>query len=429
MMRFAACGALGAAMLLGVAAPSVAATCGKGPAGFDRWLQGFKQEAAAQGISPAVISAALDGVTYDPAVIAKDRGQSVFAQNFLQFSGRMVNNNRLAIGRSLLKKYAGTFGKIERSYGVPGPVLVGFWGLETDFGKVMGNMDTLRSLATLAYDCRRPDEFREQLMNALRVIQRGDLRPQDMRGPWAGEVGQFQFVPKVYFEYAVDLDGDGKRDMVRSTADALASAANYLDGLGWKARQPWLEEVRVPAQMDWSQAELTIKKPRAYWAQSGVTYPNGKALPADNVPTALLLPMGRNGPAFLAYPNFDVYLQWNQSLVYSTSAAYYATRLAGAPAMSRGNGPIEVLKSGTGQTAATAACQTRLRCRQDRRRYRRGHARSGAADADQIWSARRFLSDASAARVAKPRLAAPEQGQACAVGTTGAKKLWSSARS
>jgi lytic murein transglycosylase len=343
MMRFAARGALGTAMLLGVAAPSVAATCGKGPAGFDRWLQGFKQEAAAQGISPAVISAALDGVTYDPAVIAKDRGQSVFTQNFLQFSGRMVNNNRLAIGRSLLKKYADTFGKIERSYGVPGPVLVGFWGLETDFGKVMGNMDTLRSLATLAYDCRRPDEFREQLMNALRVIQRGDLRPQDMRGPWAGEVGQFQFVPKVYFEYAVDLDGDGKRDMVRSTPDALASAANYLDGLGWKARQPWLEEVRVPAQMDWSQAELTIKKPRAYWVQSGVTYPSGKALPADNVPTALLLPMGRNGPAFLAYPNFDVYLQWNQSLVYSTSAAYYATRLAGAPAMSRGNAPIEVL--------------------------------------------------------------------------------------
>jgi lytic murein transglycosylase len=276
-------------------------------------------------------------------VIAKDRGQSVFTQNFLQFSGRMVNNNRLAIGRSLLKKYAATFGKIERSYGVPGPVLVGFWGLETDFGKVMGNMDTLRALATLAYDCRRPDEFRDQLMNALRVIQRGDLRPQDMRGPWAGEVGQFQFVPKVYFEYAVDLDGDGKRDMVRSTPDALASAANYLDGLGWKARQPWLEEVRVPAQMDWSQAELTIKKPRTYWAQSGVTYPSGKALPADNMPTALLLPMGRNGPAFLAYPNFDVYLQWNQSLVYSTSAAYYATRLAGAPPMSKGNGPIEVL--------------------------------------------------------------------------------------
>jgi lytic murein transglycosylase len=314
-----------------------------GPEGFPKWLQGFKQQAVAQGISPTVASAALDGLSYDPSTIAKDRGQSVFAQTFLQFSDRMVNNNRLQIGKSLLAKNADTFAKIQQKFGVPGPVLVGFWGLETDFGKVMGNMETLRSLATLAYDCRRPAEFQEQLMDALKVIQRGDLVPAQMRGPWAGEVGQFQFVPKVYFEYAVDFDGNGKRDLITSTPDALASAANYLDGLGWKPGQPWLEEVRVPEQMDWAQADVTIKKPRAFWAKQGVTYPGGKALPADNMPSALVLPMGRNGPAFLAYPNFDVYLQWNQSLVYSTSAAYYATRLAGAPAMSRGNGPLEPL--------------------------------------------------------------------------------------
>lgn len=284
---------------------------------------------------------ALDGLSYDPAVIAKDRGQSVFAQTFLQFSDRMVSGNRLQVGSALLKKNAGTFAQIQQKYGVPGPVLVGFWGLETDFGKVMGNMDTLRSLVTLAYDCRRPDEFQAQLMDALRVIQRGDLSPPEMRGPWAGEVGQFQFVPSVYYKYAVDFDGSGKRDLIHNTPDALASAANYLDGLGWKPGQPWLEEVRVPETMDWSQADVTIKKPRAFWAKSGVTYPSGKAVPADNTPTALLLPMGRNGPAFLAYPNFDVYLQWNQSLVYSTTAGYYATRLAGAPVLSRGNAPIE----------------------------------------------------------------------------------------
>jgi lytic murein transglycosylase len=332
---------LGAALTALFAPPAFAANCGKTAAGFEQWLQSFKQQAAAQGISQPVIAQALDGVSYDPAVIAKDRGQSVFAQSFLQFSDRMVNGNRLQIGSSLLKKNADTFARVQQKYGVPGPVLVGFWGLETDFGKVMGNMDTLRSLATLAFDCRRPDEFQAQLLDALRVIQRGDLTPTEMRGPWAGEVGQFQFVPKVYFQYAVDFDGSGRRDLISSTPDALASAANYLNGLGWKPGQPWLEEVRVPADMDWSQAELTIKKPRAYWAKAGVTYPGGKALPADNVPTALLLPMGRNGPAFLAYPNFDVYLQWNQSLVYSTSAAYYATRLAGAPAMSRGNAPLE----------------------------------------------------------------------------------------
>jgi lytic murein transglycosylase len=322
--------------------PNAFAAC-QSPAAFGGWLQSFKKEAVAQGISPGVVSGALDGLTYDPSVIAKDRGQGVFAQSFLQFSGRMVSGNRLSVGSSLLKKNAATFARIQQQYGVPGPVLVGFWGLETDFGKVMGNMDTLRSLATLAFDCRRPDEFREQLLDALRVIERGDLSPNEMRGPWAGEVGQFQFVPSVYFKYAVDFDGDGTRNLISTTPDALASAANYLDGLGWKPGQPWLEEVRVPSELPWDQADVTIKKPRSFWAQQGVTYANGRPIPADNVPTGLHLPMGRNGPAFLTYPNFDVYLEWNKSLVYSTTAAYYATRLAGAPALSRGNAPVETL--------------------------------------------------------------------------------------
>jgi lytic murein transglycosylase len=341
IMTLASLGILFAAMLLAFM-PQAYAACAS-PAQFGQWLQGFKKEAVAQGISPGTVSAALDGLTYDPAVIAKDRGQGVFAQSFLQFSGRMVSGNRLSVGSSLLKKNAATFAQIQQKYGVPGPVLVGFWGLETDFGKVMGNMDTLRSLATLAFDCRRPDEFREQLLDALRVIERGDLSPSQMRGPWAGEVGQFQFVPSVYYKYAVDFDGDGVRNLITDTPDALASAANYLDGLGWKPGQPWLEEVRVPADMPWDQADVTIKKPRSFWAQHGVTYPSGKAIPGDNLPAGLLLPMGRNGPAFLTYPNFDVYLEWNKSLVYSTTAAYYATRLAGAPALSRGNGPIETL--------------------------------------------------------------------------------------
>jgi lytic murein transglycosylase len=328
--------------LSSLSVPTAFAAC-QSPAAFGSWLQGFKKDAVTQGISPGVVSEALDGLIYDPSVIAKDRGQSVFAQSFLQFSGRMVSANRLSVGSSLLKKNAATFARIEQQYGVPGPVLVGFWGLETDFGKVMGNMETLRSLATLAFDCRRPDEFKEQLLDALRVIERGDLTPPEMRGPWAGEVGQFQFVPSVYYKYAVDFDGDGRRNLISNTPDALASAANYLDGLGWKGGQPWLEEVRVPADLPWDQADVTIKKPRSFWAQHGVTYPSGKPIPADNVPVGLHLPMGRNGPAFLTYPNFDVYLEWNKSLVYSTTAAYYATRLAGAPPLSRGNAPVDTL--------------------------------------------------------------------------------------
>jgi lytic murein transglycosylase len=330
-----------AAALIGLA-PHAFAACAS-PAEFGRWLQGFKKQAVAQGISPNTVSFALDGLTYDPATIAKDRGQGVFAQSFLQFSGRMVSGNRLQTGNALLKKHADVFRKIEQQYGVPGPVLVAFWGLETDFGKVMGNMETMRSLATLSFDCRRPEEFQEQLIYALKVIERGDLSPQEMRGPAHGEVGQFQFQPKNYYQYAVDFDGNGKRDLIHSAPDSLASAANYLQSIGWQPNQPWLEQVRVPAELPWDQADVTIRKPRSFWAQHGVTYLNGKAIPADNLPAGLVLPMGRNGPAFLAYPNFDIYLEWNKSLVYTTTAGYYASRLAGGPALNRGNGPVETL--------------------------------------------------------------------------------------
>ena len=342
-----------AAVLIGFA-PHALAACAS-PAEFGRWLQGFKREAVAQGISPRTVSYALDGLSYDPATIAKDRGQGVFAQSFLQFSSRMVSSNRLQVGGSLLKKYGDTFRRIEQQYGVPGPVLVAFWGLETDFGKVMGNMETMRSLATLSFDCRRPEEFQEQLIYALRVIERGDLTPEQTRGPAHGEVGQFQFQPKNYYEHGVDFDGDGRVDLVRSAPDSLASAANYIQSKGWRANQPWLEQVRVPSDLPWDQADVTIKKPRAFWAQHGVTYLNGKPIPGDDVPAGLVLPMGRNGPAFLAYPNFDVYLDWNQSLVYTTTAAYYATRLAGGPPLSRGNGEIESLS-----LAETKELQQRL---------------------------------------------------------------------
>jgi lytic murein transglycosylase len=204
-------------------------------------------------------------------------------------------------------------------------------------------MPTLRSLATLAYDCRRAEEFRPQLMDALRIIQRGDLRPDQMVGPWAGELGQTQFLASVYYKYAVDYDGDGRRDLMKSVPDVLASTANYLKALGWQAGQPWLQEVRVPANLPWEQAALHVQHPRAEWARMGVRLANGGALPADNLPASLLLPMGRNGPAFLAYPNFRIYLTWNESLVYATTAAYFATRLAGAPPMHHGNGKVDVL--------------------------------------------------------------------------------------
>jgi lytic murein transglycosylase len=300
---------------------------------FERWLANFKQEALAKGVSRATLDAAEPLLVVDQEVIRRDRGQKVFSQTFLEFAGRMVEGYRLSQGAQRLKQNAALFQRIEQQFGVPGPVIVAFWGLETDFGGFMGKLPTLTSLTSLAYDCRRPDLFREQLLAALKIIQRGDQTPESMIGPFAGELGQLQFLPTHYLEYAVDYDGDGRRDLIRSAADALASAANYMQKLGWRRGEPWLQEVRVPQNLPWDQADLEIQHPRSQWVAWGVRAASG-FLPSDNVHASLILPMGRFGPAFLAYPNFKVYLEWNQSLVYATTAAYFGTRLAGAPRVS-----------------------------------------------------------------------------------------------
>jgi lytic murein transglycosylase len=327
------------AFVLAIAAsPALSATKCQKEASFDAWLRNFREEAAASGISERAIAEGLAGVRFDPGIVKKDRAQGVFTQDFLTFSDRMVNGSRLKIGAANIAKYKNVFARIEKEFGVPAAVLVAFWGLETDFGGNIGDGPTLVSLATLAYDCRRPDLFRKELLAALVIIDRGDLSAAEMRGPWAGELGQVQFLATRYVDYGVDYDGDGRINMLRSAPDALASAAKYLVHLGWQRGQPWLKEVRVPASMPWEKADLTIKLPLSEWAGLGVTLADGSPLPGKGPDASLLLPMGRNGPAFLAFPNFDVYLEWNNSLVYSTTAAYLATRLSGAPKASRGRG-------------------------------------------------------------------------------------------
>ena len=306
---------------------------------YDAWLAAFEREAMSNGISQRTIAAAAPSLTYDQKIVYIDRGQRVFTQTFLEFSGRMAAVYRIQSGQQRIKANAPTFARIEQQFGVPAPVIVAFWALESDFGANMGNYHALSAIASLAYDCRRSDRFRSQLFDALRLIERGDLQPEDMIGSWAGELGQTQMMPSEYNQYGVDYDGDGKRDLIHSTPDVLASTANYLHGLGWKTGEPWLQEVRVPANMPWDQADLAITLPRSKWTSYGVTLADGRPLPADNLPASLLLPMGRLGPAFLAYQNFQVYLQWNNSLVYSTTAAYLATRIAGAPALRHGDPP------------------------------------------------------------------------------------------
>ncbi len=324
-----------AAALLGAvwAGQALAASC-QNSGSYERWLDAFKKEAAAQGISPRVIAEATPSMIFDQAIVRRDRGQAVFQQTFFQFSDRMVGGGRIPTGLAKIKQHAALFAQVEQKYGVPAPVLTAFWGLESDFGANFGKYKIISALATLAYDCRRPDFFRQQLLDALRIVERGDQRVADMIGDWAGEFGGMQFTPTDYLKTAVDFDGDGRRDLIRSIPDTIASAANFLVSLGWQRGQPWLQEVHVPGNLPWQEADLNIAHPRSQWVAWGVRAAHG-AVPSDNLPASLVLPMGRFGPAFLAYPNFKAFLGWNSAMVYSTTVAYYATRLAGAPALSR----------------------------------------------------------------------------------------------
>ena len=259
------------AALLTLSAPARAAVpCGSG--NFDAWLAEFRTEAAGKGISQNAINAALTGVSPDQGVINRDHGQKVFSQTFEEFSGRMVPP-RLTRGSNMLKQYGSVLSRIEQTYGAPGEVLVAIWGLETDFGVNVGKFPTIRALATLAYDCRRAEQFRGELLDALRIVDRGDLQPGEMRGAWAGEIGQTQFMPSSWIKYAVDFDGNGRRDLIRSAPDVLASTANYLKGYGWQKGKDW--------------------------------EPGG--------------------------PNFAVIQQWNKSEVYARTIATFATQLARAP--------------------------------------------------------------------------------------------------
>jgi lytic murein transglycosylase len=320
-----------AALLLSFSGVAEAAICGNTSNGFNGFIKQMKREADAAGVSAQSV-AVLNTLKYDSSIIKKDRAQNVFAQDFLTFQGRMATAARIKKG----------IAQVEEKYGVPAPVIAAFWALETDFGGFMGDSPTIQSIATLAWDCRRPEKFRPQLIAALQLLDAGDMPLEDMRGAWAGEIGQTQFMAYDYNESAVDFDGDGRRDLRRSIPDVLASTANLLRKHGWQPGQPWIQEVKVPDDLPWEEADIAIQHPRKQWAKWGVKSASGKPIKADAFQASLLLPMGKNGPAFLAYDNFTTaYLKWNESLVYSTTAAYLATRMAGAKPVSRGNAQVE----------------------------------------------------------------------------------------
>lgn len=313
-----------------LAGPAMAAERCRNTGSFDAWLAQFKKDALAHGIQPKVLAAASPELTFDESVIKRDSGQGVFQRTFVDFAKRLLAGARIPNGVKKMQEHQALFARIEKTYGVPPEVLTAVWGLESDYGALFGKFKILPSLTTLAYDCRRGDKFREELIDALRVIQRGDKTVAEMTGNWAGEFGGMQFTPSNYIKYGVDFDGDGRRDLVNSTADTLASAANYLHSIGWRRGEPWLQEVTVPANMPWQEADIDTQHPVSKWVGWGVKAAHGK-LPSGAMPAALILPMGRHGPAFLAYPNFKVFIDWNSSYVYATTVAYFATRLGGAP--------------------------------------------------------------------------------------------------
>ena len=326
--------ALTLSLLLSGSGLAAAQQCG---GDFGAFLQGVRAEAEAKGLSAGAIEAAVADMRQDPKVLAADRAQGVFAQDWQQFATRMVNGYRLQQGKENLQKYASVLSRIEAETGVPGPVIAAFWGLETDYGAVLGNFDTLAALATLAHDCRRPELFRPHLLAAIEIVDRGYLTPSEMKGAWAGEIGQTQLLPEEYLKFGTDGDGNGRIDLRQDAADVLFTTGKYIQSLGWRGGEPWVEAVQVPLEFPWDRAALVNKEPRANFAELGVTKADGSALPSDQLPASLILPMGRGGPAFLAYPNFDIYLKWNKSLVYSLTAAYFSTRLAGAPPVDMGN--------------------------------------------------------------------------------------------
>ena len=303
---------------------------------FSNWLAQFRQEALAQGISQATLDAALADVQLLPEVIERDQRQPEFIQTFWTYLDKRLSPWRIERGQALLLEHRALLDEVQERYGVPASVLVAFWGLETNYGGYLGDFPIPAALATLAFDPRRGAFFRRELLQSLRIIEAGHVAAADMKGSWAGAMGQVQFMPSTYLRYAVDGDGDGRKNLWTSLPDAFHSAANFLRELGWQPGELWGREVRLPANFDWESAHPKVKKPVSTWASLGVTQADGSPLPKSDMVGAIVLPQGHAGPAFLVYRNFEVILGWNRSLSYALAVGLLSDRLLGLPELRNG---------------------------------------------------------------------------------------------
>ncbi len=300
---------------------------------FAAWLGELRREARARGISEATLDAALAGIGQNPKIVELDRRQPEFTQTFWAYLDKRVTKTRIERGRKLLAKHRRLLNRISRKYGVPPHYLVAFWGLESNFGDFKGSFSVIEALATLAYDKRRGKFFRSQLIEALKIIDRGDIAPKAMRGSWAGAMGHMQFIPSTFNGYAVDHNGNGRRDIWNELPDAFASAANYLKEAGWRSDELWGREVILPKDFDWDLAGLEMRRPVTFWRKLGVKRANGRRLPVAQLSSSIVLPAGHRGPAFLVYRNFRNIMVWNRSILYALAVGHLADRI-------RGNGAL-----------------------------------------------------------------------------------------
>ena len=298
---------------------------------FEAWLQNFRSAALAASISPATVDSALTGLTPIEEVIERDRTQPEFTLDFRTYLARVVSQGRIEEGQRMLAEHGELLRSVGKRYGMPPELLAAVWGIESNYGRTQGNFGVVQALATLAYDGRRASMFRSELLNALRILDQGHVEIGAMKGSWAGAMGQLQFMPTTFLTYAKDGDGDGRKDIWGSAADALESAANYMSS-NWQPGLRWGRQVSVRPTFNLSLAGVNRTRTLAQWQALGVRLPGGEALPRDNVRASIIFPdNGARDPAFLVYQNYRVLLRWNRSNFFALAVGHLADRLAGGP--------------------------------------------------------------------------------------------------
>jgi membrane-bound lytic murein transglycosylase B len=299
--------------------------------GFRDCLQNIKADALKQGVPAAIADRAFQGLTPDQKVVDLDNRQPEFSLTYAKYVGGTVSADRIAKGQQRMAQHRQLLDALQAEYGVPPQYLMAFWGIETNYGTYMGDFRVVRSVATLACMTKRQAFFSNETVQALRILNMNHMTGEQMRGSWAGAMGNMQFMPSTFTRWAVDRDGNGRIDIWNSLPDAFASAANFLRGIGWKPGLPSSEEVFLPRGFPLDQADTTVEKPVKAWAAMGVKKPGGAALPASDEPASILLPAGFRGPAFIIYPNFKAVMNWNRSTLYALSVGILARQIAGGP--------------------------------------------------------------------------------------------------